>query len=78
MIDLYGVLQEQEVINGNIGLGVDYYKGETGAQGIPGKDGKTPIKGVDYYTDEEIDAIKDEIAKEVTVGAKGEDGKSVY
>ena len=50
MIDLYGVLQEQETINGELGLGVDYYKGETGAQGIPGKDGKdgkTPIKGVE-------------------------------
>lgn len=81
MIDLYGVLQEQEVIKGDIGLGVEYYKGETGAQGIPGKDGKdgkTPIKGVDYYTDEEIASIKEEIAKEVTVGAKGEDGKSAY
>ena len=40
MIDLYGVLQEQEIIKGDIGLGVEYYKGETGAQGIPGKDGK--------------------------------------
>lgn len=81
MIDLYGVLQEQEIIKGDIGLGVEYYKGETGAQGIPGKDGKdgkTPIKGVDYYTDEEIASIKEEIAKEVTVGAKGEDGKSAY
>ena len=81
MIDLYGVLQEQETINGELGLGVEYYKGETGAQGIPGKDGKdgkTPIKGVDYYTDEEIASIKEEIAKEVTVGAKGEDGKSAY
>lgn len=71
MIDLYG----------DIGLGVEYYKGETGAQGIPGKDGKdgkTPIKGVDYYTDEEIASIKEEIAKELTVGAKGEDGKSAY
>lgn len=28
MIDLYGVLQEQETINGELGLGVDYYKGE--------------------------------------------------
>lgn len=81
MIDLYGVLHEQEIIKGDIGLGVEYYKGETGAQGIPGKDGKdgkTPIKGVDYYTDEEIASIKEEIAKEVTVGAKGEDGKSAY
>ncbi len=81
MIDLYGVLQEQETVNGELGLGVDYYKGETGAQGIPGKDGKdgkTPIKGVDYYTDEEIASIKDEIAQKVQVGAKGEDGKSAY
>ena len=43
MIDLYGVLQEQETINGELGLGVDYYKGETGAQGIPGKDGKDGV-----------------------------------
>ena len=81
MIDLYGVLQEQETVNGELGLGVDYYKGEPGAQGIPGKDGKdgkTPIKGVDYYTDEEIASIKDEIAQKVQVGAKGEDGKSAY
>ena len=27
MIDLYGVLQEQETVNGELGLGVDYYKG---------------------------------------------------
>lgn len=72
MIDLYGVLQEQETINGELGLGVDYYKGE---QGIPGK---TPVKGVDYFTDAEITEIKDEIADKVQVGAKGEDGKSAY
>jgi hypothetical protein len=45
MIDLYGVLQEQETINGELGLGVDYYKGEKG---------DTPIKGVDYFTQAEI------------------------
>ena len=78
MIDLYGVLQEQETINGELGLGVDYYKGEPGEQGIPGKDGKTPVKGVDYFTDAEITEIKDEIAEKVQVGAKGEDGKSAY
>lgn len=80
-MNYYGKIEEADTLIGNMGVGVDYYKGETGAQGIPGKDGKdgkTPIKGVDYYTDEEIDAIKDEIAKEVTVGAKGEDGKSAY
>lgn len=78
MIELYGILQEQESINAELGLGVDYYKGEPGEQGIPGKDGKTPVKGVDYFTDAEITEIKDEIAEKVQVGAKGEDGKSAY
>lgn len=78
MIELYGILQEQESINAELGLGVDYYKGEPGKQGIPGKDGKTPVKGVDYFTDAEITEIKDEIAEKVQVGAKGEDGKSAY
>lgn len=78
MIELYGILQEQESINVELGLGVDYYKGEPGEQGIPGKDGKTPVKGVDYFTDAEITEIKDEIAEKVQVGAKGEDGKSAY
>ena len=80
-MNYYGRIEETDTLIGNMGVGVDYYKGETGAQGIPGKDGKdgkTPIKGVDYYTDEEIASIKEEIAKEVTVGAKGEDGKSAY
>lgn len=78
MIELYGILQEQESINAELGLGVDYYKGEPGEQGIPGKDGKTPVKGVDYFTDAEITEIKDEIAEKVQVSAKGEDGKSAY
>lgn len=80
-MNYYGRIEETDTLIGNMGVGVEYYKGETGAQGIPGKDGKdgkTPIKGVDYYTDEEIASIKEEIAKKVTVGAKGEDGKSAY
>lgn len=68
-------LEIQDEIIGKMGLGVDYYKGE---QGIPGKDGKTPVKGVDYFTDAEITEIKDEIAEKIQVGAKGEDGKSAY
>lgn len=71
-------LEIQDEIIGKMGLGVDYYKGEPGEQGIPGKDGKTPVKGVDYFTDAEITEIKDEIAEKVQVGAKGEDGKSAY
>lgn len=68
-------LEIQDEIIGKMGLGVDYYKGEPGEQGIPGK---TPVKGVDYFTDAEITEIKDEIAEKVQVGAKGEDGKSAY
>ena len=71
-------LEIQDEIIGKMGLGVDYYKGEPGEQGIPGKDGKPPVKGVDYFTDAEIAEIKDEIAEKVQVGAKGEDGKSAY
>lgn len=71
-------LEIQDEIIGKMGLGVDYYKGEPGEQGIPGKDGKTPVKGVDYFTDAEITEIKDEIAEKVQVGAKGEDGKNAY
>lgn len=35
--------------------------GEPGAKGDPGEDGKTPVKGTDYFTTSEIDAIKAEI-----------------
>lgn len=69
---------QKYTIKADLGLGVDYYKGEPGEQGIPGKDGKTPVKGVDYFTDAEITEIKDEITQKVQVGAKGEDGKSAY
>lgn len=71
MIELKGILQEQETINGELGLGVDYYKGEPGPQGAPGpkgpqgKDGKTPVKGVDYYTPKEKEELKAEISSEV-------------
>ena len=58
MIDLYGVLQEQETVNGELGLGVDYYKGEQGEQGIPGKDGKDGSDqvyvGAEEPTDERV------------------------
>lgn len=69
MIDLYGVLQEQETINGELGLGVDYYKGE--------KD-DTPIKGVDYLTPDDVKEISDKVLEKVEAGTKGEDGKSAY
>ena len=69
MIDLYGVLQEQETINGELGLGVDYYKGEKA---------DTPIKGVDYLTPDDVKEISDKVLEKVEAGTKGEDGKSAY
>lgn len=33
-------------------------QGEPGPQGSAGADGKTPVRGVDYWTDEDIEAIK--------------------
>lgn len=36
--------------------------GEQGPQGEPGIDGYTPIKGTDYFTQEEIDALTDGLA----------------
>lgn len=69
MIDLYGVLQEQETINGELGLGVDYYKGEKG---------DTPIKGVDYLSPDDVKEISDKVFEKVEAGTKGEDGKSAY
>ena len=51
--------------------GVQMLKGE---QGIPGKDGYTPIKGKDYYTEAEINAIIRYIQAGVKDGAKGDKG----
>lgn len=67
-MNYYGKIEEADTLIGNMGVGVDYYKGETGAQGIPGKDGadgKTPVKGVDYFTDAEIEAIEQGAADKV-------------
>lgn len=69
MIELYGILQEQESINAELGLGVDYYKGEKG---------DTPIKGVDYLTPDDVKEISDKVLEQVEAGTKGEDGKSAY
>lgn len=45
---LYGVINELDSISGSMGVGTEYYKG---------KDGYTPVKGVDYFTQEDIDEI---------------------
>lgn len=38
-------------------------------ESLEGKDGDTPEKGIDYFTDEDIKEIVDEVAKNVTVQA---------
>ena len=51
-------LEIQDEIIGELGLGVDYYKGEKGEQGIPGKDGKDGSDqvyvGAEEPTDERV------------------------
>lgn len=53
---------QKDTIKADLGFGVDYYKGEPGKNG---KDGKTPIKGVDYFTQAEIQQIEDNVAAKV-------------
>ena len=50
---------QKDTIKADLGFGVDYYKGKDG------KDGKTPIKGVDYFTQTEIQQIEDNAAAKV-------------
>ena len=45
-------------INGKNGI-----DGEDGLDGLNGKDAPIPVKGIDYFTDEDIENIKSEIAK---------------
>lgn len=37
--------------------GVQGIQGIQGIQGVPGNDGYTPVKGVDYFTDEDVEEI---------------------
>jgi hypothetical protein len=58
---------------------VQVMKGEPGVQGPPGEDGKTPIKGQDYFTNQEIEQIINYIQSNVKPakdGEKGLDGKN--
>ena len=53
---------QKDTIKADLGFGVDYYKGEPGKNG---EDGKTPVKGVDYFTQAEIQQIEDNAAAKV-------------
>lgn len=50
-------LEIQDTINGTMSLGVDYYKGD---------DGYTPIKGKDYFTQEEIEEIEQDAIDKIS------------
>ena len=60
MIEIKGVLSVEESLNGNLNLGVDYYKGDKG------DDGYTPIKGKDYFTQEEIEKIEQDAIDKIS------------
>lgn len=47
MIELKGVITAENTLEANLGLGVDYYKGEKGNDGRDGVDGKDGINGKD-------------------------------
>lgn len=53
-------LEIQDTINGTMSLGVDYYKGDKG------DDGYTPIKGKDYFTQEEIEKIEQDAIDKIS------------
>ena len=61
MIELKGVLSVEESLNGNLNLGVDYYKGDKG------DDGYTPIKGKDYFTQEEIEKVEQDTIDKISL-----------
>ena len=48
-------------------------KGDTGEQGIQGKEGYTPIKGKDYFTDNEVSQIISYISKSIKPAEDGKD-----
>ena len=61
MIEIKGVLSVEESLNGNLNLGVDYYKGDKGGKGDKGDKGDK----VDYYTPKDKEELKAEISSEV-------------
>ena len=54
-MNYYGKIEETDTLIGNMGLGVDYYKGEPGIPGKDGKDGSDQVYvGADEPTDERV------------------------
>lgn len=53
---------------------MEFAKGDKGDKGDRGDDGYTPIKGKDYFTDDEIIAIINYVQSNVQPGEKGDKG----
>lgn len=51
-------MAQQTNLPSDINLGIK-------AQGQPGKDGKTPVRGVDYWTKADQDAIKQWLEEQI-------------
>ena len=49
----------------NLPSDIDLKVPARGAKGDKGNDGKTPVRGVDYWTDVDKQAIKDDVTKTV-------------
>ena len=49
--------------------------GPQGPQGEPGADGKTPVKGTDYWTTEDKQEIKNELKEEVVLSVNDKSGE---
>ena len=66
-----------ELRNPTLGLikSIQMLKGEKGDQGEQGEPGYTPVKGYDYFTDDEIKAIIAYIQSGVSDGKDGKDGQ---
>ena len=69
-----GALLNKDDNIGKLASAIDKLSMAKGDKGDPGKDGYTPIKGKDYYTNEEISQIADDIFSRVREPQDGEPG----
>ena len=77
-IDYFDGKDGKDGVNGKDGYtpqkNIDYFDGKDGKDGQdgkPGADGKTPVKGEDYFTPEEVQAIAEQAAEMVDIPSGG-------
>lgn len=69
---LTGIISSEGALKGVIeddNLDVNVQIIGSGPRGLPGSDGYTPIKGVDYMTVEDINEIKEELELDIEIEA---------